>query len=271
MIAEESTAWPGVTRPTAPRRPGLRPQVEHGLDARLARLPRARADPPAVPPRRDHLLAVYAWSEKYVLPISHDEVVHGKGSLLSKMPGDRWQQLATLRALPRLHVGAPRQAAALHGLRVRAGAPSGPRTAAWTGGCSTTPTTAGVQRLVARPQPGLPRRPRRCGRATTSPAASSGSTPTTPAATSSPSCAGTTTAAPLVCVANFSGVPHERYRIGLPSAGAGTRCSTPTRRSTAAPASATSARSTADDEPWHGRPLRPPRRAPARRVWLRPA
>ena len=61
--------------------------------------------------------AVYAWSENFILPISHDEVVHGKGSLVAKVPGDWWQQRATLRALLGVHVGLPGQAAAVHGQR----------------------------------------------------------------------------------------------------------------------------------------------------------
>ena len=126
-----------------PRRARLRPQVEHGLDARLAGL--HRASEPIYRQYHHHQMTfslMYAYTENFVLPISHDEVVHGKGSLLRKMPGDRWQQLANLRALPRLHVGAPGQAAALHGLRVRPGGGVGRGRARWTGGCSRTPTTA---------------------------------------------------------------------------------------------------------------------------------
>ena len=99
MIAEESTAFPGVTAPDQRRRPGLRAEVEHGLDARLAQVHVRGPGQPQVAPRRP---SPSRWSmpsrRTSCCRISHDEVVHGKGSMLRKMPGDRWQQLANLRA-----------------------------------------------------------------------------------------------------------------------------------------------------------------------------
>ena len=97
-LAEESTAFPAVSRPTYLGGTGLPLQVEHGLDARHAAVHRAR---PAVPQYHHGEMTfglVYAFTENFVLPISHDEVVHGKGSMLSKMPGDAWQKFANLRA-----------------------------------------------------------------------------------------------------------------------------------------------------------------------------
>jgi 1,4-alpha-glucan branching enzyme len=99
VAAEESTAWPGVTRPTSAGGLGFTFKWNLGwMHDTLAYLER---DP--VHRRHHHneltFALVYAWDENFVLPLSHDEVVHGKRSLLAKLPGDRWQQLATLRAL----------------------------------------------------------------------------------------------------------------------------------------------------------------------------
>ena len=107
MLAEESTSWAGVSRPTYAG--GLGFTFKWNMGWMHDMLEYFSHDPVHRMYHQNQLTfgLLYAFNENFMLPLSHDEVVHGKGSLINKMPGDEWQQFANLRALYGLMYGHP--------------------------------------------------------------------------------------------------------------------------------------------------------------------
>ncbi|GAB3259717.1 1,4-alpha-glucan branching protein GlgB [Alteromonas gracilis] len=216
-IAEESTSWPGVTRPTDEG--GLGFGFKWNMGWMHDSLGYAQRDPMYRAHHHGEMTfsLVYAFSENYVLPISHDEVVHGKGSMLRKMPGDRWQQLATLRTFYAYQWAHPGKQLIFMGTEFGQDSEwAESRELDWW--LLDHPEHRGLQACVRdlnttyAAQPALWERD---------------SDPTgfewldandagrNVFAFVRRSAAGD----PLVCIANFAGVPHEGYRLDLPGGG----------------------------------------------------
>ena len=216
-IAEESTSWPGVTRPTSDG--GLGFGFKWNMGWMHDSLDYVARDPVHRSYHHGEMTfsLVYAWSENYMLPISHDEVVHGKGSLLRKMPGDRWQQLANLRAYLGFMWAHPGKQLLFMGAEMGQESEwAEARELDWW--LLDHPEHRGVQSLVRdlnsvyRASPALHARDHEpdgfawidandAGHNTFSFVRRDGA------------------GDEVVCVTNFSAVPHEGYRLGMPTAG----------------------------------------------------
>ncbi len=218
MAAEESTAWPGVSRPVSAG--GLGFDFKWNMGWMHDTLRYFQRDPIYRSYHHNDLTfgLIYAFSEQYILPLSHDEVVHGKGSLIGKMPGDRWQQLANLRALFAWMWAHPGKKLLFMGGELAQPTEWNHDTSvAWH--LRDVPEHAGVQRLVRdlnhvyRDTPALWRHD---------------ATPEGFAWLEGGDSSANVFAfirfgddghPPVVCIANLSPVPRDGYRVGLPQGG----------------------------------------------------
>ena len=258
VCAEESTSWPGVTRPV--HLGGLGFTYKWNMGWMHDMLDYTKEDP--VHRKWHHnkitFSMMYAYSEKFVLPFSHDEVVHGKRSMLDKMPGDVWQKHANLRALYGYMFVHPGKKLLFMGGEIG-------QWREWNHDWQLDWEVLGDPRarrpaaLGARSQSRLSARSRRCGTPTSIRRGFSWidcndhehSIIALTRQANRPAGQQATATDFTIAVVNFTPVPRRDYRLGVPSAGAyHESCSTATPTSTAAATSATG-------------PGRPPRPTPS--------
>ncbi len=271
-IAEESTAWPGVTRPTHLGGLGFGFKWNMGwMHDTLNYL----SHEPLFRGYHHHEITfsmVYAYSENYVLPLSHDEVVHGKGSLLGKMPGDEWKRFAGLRALLAYMWAHPGKQLLFMGQEFGQGAEWAEQRSLdwWLLDKAEDNYHLGMQRLVRDLN----------GAYTSTPALwNLDASPEGFGWIDADDVAGNVISflryaqdgSPLVCVVNFSGMPHEDYRIGLPRAGRWRELVNTDAYDYGGSGVGNLGEVHAHQEPWHGQPASAALRVPPLgAVWLAP-
>ncbi len=163
---------------------------------------------------------LYAFTENFVLPLSHDEVVHGKGSILGRMPGDDWQRFANLRAYYGFMWGHPGKKLLFMGQEFGQRQEWNFAAAARLASAGRSRCHQGVQRCVRDLNRLYRDRAGAACRRLRARAASAGSSSTTPSSRCSPGCGlAAPSDPPVVVVCNFTPVPRDDYRVGLPRAG----------------------------------------------------
>ena len=268
-IAEESTAWPGVSKRTDSGGLGF------GFKWNMGWMHDTLGYVSKEPIHRQYhhhqmtFSLVYAWTENFVLPISHDEVVHGKGALVAKMPGDQWQRLATTRALLAYMWAHPGKQLLFMGCEL-GGEQEWSEEWGLDWGVLGDPARAGVQRLVRDLNAAYRAHPALWTRDVS---------PDGFRWINADDAANNTFAflrvgddgSLVACVANFAGVPHEGYRLGLPRTGRWQEIVNTDADHYGGSGVGNLGEVHAEDVPWQGQPASAVVRVPPLGVlWLRP-
>jgi 1,4-alpha-glucan branching enzyme len=252
IIAEESTAWPGVTRPV--HLGGLGFGFKWNMGWMHDTLSYLHHDPIHRQYHHNELTfsLIYAFSENFILPLSHDEVVHEKGSLLGKMPGDEWRRFAGVRSLLAYMWAHPGKQLLFMGSEFGQGSEwSADKGLDWW--VLDFEVHQGVQRL-SRDLNRFYRSAPAMWQLDTEPEGFAWIDAGDALGNVLSFLRFSATGSVMACVANFSAVPHLDYQLGLPSAG-------PWREvlnTDAIPYGGSGVGNqgiiSAVDEPWHGRP-----------------